>query len=145
MLTDDERKVITLAANALADEAQRYELGPRRATLYQHVDNLRAIAMPRLATVAELTTGTVRQLLSGKHVVEWFAAPDWHQARIAQHATGTVRGGEIRWRHERATSWSGWRAYPGAEWRRHMDQPARLVSEAEAEADPRSRGPIRKP
>ena len=88
-------------------------------------------------------TGPVGKLLGSHAIVEWYAAPDWYQARIAQHRTGTVKGADLRWRHENARGWSSW----GQPWGRpgwHMDQPARLVPAAEADADPNQRGPLPK-
>lgn len=92
-----------------------------------------------------LATGTVRDLLGALPVVEWFDAPDWHQARIVQHGSGSVKGAEMRWRHERAASWASWRIVAGVAWRSHMVKPARLVPASEADADPMAtRGPLPK-
>ena len=77
MLTDDERSMIHRAADALGDEAQRYDLGTRRAKLYQHVDKLRAIAEHH-SHVDEST-----------HVREVKAAiAEWSRLRALSHLTG---------------------------------------------------------
>jgi len=88
-------------------------------------------------------TGPVGKLLGSHAIVEWYLAPDWYQARIAQHRTGTVKGADLRWRHENARGWSSW-GQPWGRPGRHMDQPARLVPAAEADADPNQRGPLPK-
>lgn len=88
-------------------------------------------------------TGPVGKLLGSHAIVEWYAAPDWYQARIAQHRTGTVKGADLRWRHENARNWSSW-GQPWGDPAQHMDQPARLVPAAEADADPNQRGPLPK-
>ena len=156
--TDALRTAIARAiSDATAAATESLKNGMRRVfkCSAHNVDPTKAWGCPdclaelRRATAARetvgglLATGTVRELLGGVTVVEWHAAPDWYQARIAQRATGTVAGAELRWRHESARNWSSW----GQPWgwaSQHMDQPARLVPAAEADADPSQRGPLPK-
>ena len=114
MLTDDERKTINHAADVL---------GP---SLRDLATRLRAIAAPRVATVGEL--------LATAPVFEWFAGPDWWQARF------TTAGVELRWRHPRALIWAPW-ARRGS-MKPRMGFAARTVPASEADRDPSTRGPI---
>lgn len=67
-----DSSLLTQAANLLADEAQRYELGPHRAKLYQCVDQLRARATCLMAACLHCATmrGADIPLRYGSHQSE---------------------------------------------------------------------------
>jgi len=87
-----------------------------------------------MAISARPTTGTVGELLATAPVFEWFAGPDWWQARF------TTAGVELRWRHPRALIWAPW-ARRGS-MKPRMGFAARTVPASEADRDPSTRGPI---
>ena len=70
-------------------------------------------------------------------VVEFALGDDWWQISFAPCCW---KGSLVaRWRHRNARSWSTWRDWCPEGMR---SQPARIVPQSEAEADPSTRGPI---
>lgn len=141
---EDARAIVALrnsapAIAALADECERLRLESRtwfraeaerqaaRADAAEaELSEAKTIAAPRVATVGEL--------LATAPVFEWFAGPDWWQARF------TTAGVELRWRHPRALIWAPW-ARRGS-MKPRMGFAARTVPASEADRDPSTRGPI---